>query len=87
MTTETMTQDEAEVRRLCDRLVTTCAEMAVEGGASVPMLLDRMLTYAAAQAVVIDGSRNTAEVFRTLATTIEDGVFAHLDPDRKGKSH
>ena len=60
----------------CDLVIERAAVMmAGEVGASVEMILDRMLTYAAAQAATIDGSPRTATVFRELADKIEGGLF------------
>ena len=87
MATETLTKDEAELRRQCDLLVSTCAEMAVERGVSIPMLLDRLLTFAAAHAVSIEGTPATARAFRTMAENVERGIFARFDPEPKGRSH
>lgn len=84
MTTDTLTDDQ-RTRRRCDRIVELAAEAMVEEGAPVPMILDRMLTYAAAQACQIDGSKNTATVFRQLAANIESGIFDHLDRTKRGR--
>lgn len=46
-----------------------------ERGATVPLILDRMLTFAAAQAALIDGSAQTARQFRQMADRIEAGCF------------
>ena len=71
-------ESEREERKkaLCDTIITRAATMMIaEVGASMPMMLDRMLTYAAAQACSIDGSPRTAAVFRDLANNIEGGLF------------
>ena len=87
MTTGTMTKDDAELRRQCDLPVSTCAEIAVERGVSIPMLLDRLLTFAAAHAVSIEGTPATARAFRTMAENVESGIFARFDPESKGQRH
>ncbi|MBU1313978.1 MAG: hypothetical protein ACK4P4_18485, partial [Allorhizobium sp.] len=67
---------EERQKALCDTIITRAATMMVEEvGASVPMMLDRMLTYAAAQACCNDGSPRTAAIFRDLANNIEGGLF------------
>jgi hypothetical protein len=73
-------------RSVCDRIIARAAEVALEeSSATVPMLLDRLLTFAVAQAVAIDGSARTARNFRSLADTIDSGVFDHLTPDAGSK--
>lgn len=63
----------------CDQIIYRAAQIMVEkNGASIDMMLDRMLTYAAAQACSIDGSPKTAATFRLLADRIESGVFHSL---------
>jgi len=85
MTDQTETTRSAlSVRRICDRLVMTATEAMVAEGASISMALDRLLTYAAAQAVRLDGSEATATHFRLFADTIEGGMFAHLESGAAG---
>jgi hypothetical protein len=64
-------------RKFCDLTVTRAAELMHEQGASVPMILDRMLTYSAAQASVMDAD-GAARMFRHVADQIEAGKFANL---------
>ena len=67
---------EALQKSQCDQLVARAAQVMVEQvGASVPMILDRMMTYCAAQACCIDGSPKTAAAFHILAARIEAGAF------------
>ena len=73
-----------QTKAKCDRIVAKSARTMVEVGASVPMVLDRMLTYATAQACSYGGSVEAAKMFRHIAEQIEDGVFAHVEP---GKGH
>ncbi|NTA84908.1 hypothetical protein G6L13_31170 [Agrobacterium tumefaciens] len=71
-------ESEAEERQkaFCDLVISRAADlMASEGGAPVPMILDRLLTYATAQAAVLDGSAKTATALRTVADKIEAGLF------------
>ena len=68
--------------KVCDEIVARAAVLMVENGASVGMALDRMLTYAAAQAVATDGREAAAEAFRGLAAKIEAGIFAHIEGQR-----
>lgn len=68
-------------RECCDTLLENAAiGMVNTAGASVSMIIDRFLTYAAAQAVSIDGSKNTAQTFRQLADRIDAGMLAKFDP-------
>jgi hypothetical protein len=71
-------ESEAEERQkaFCDLVISRATDlMATEGGAPVPMILDRLLTYATAQAAVLDGSAKTATALRTVADKIEAGLF------------
>ncbi|MBS9720238.1 hypothetical protein JYU29_06005 [Tianweitania sp. BSSL-BM11] len=66
-------------KAMCDTIIERAAHMMVgEVGVTVPTMLDRMLTYCGAQACTIDGSKNTAEAFRTMADRIEAGLFHPL---------
>ncbi len=84
-------ESEREERRkaVCDRIVERAAEMMVgEAGASVGMVIDRMLTYAAAQACTTDGSPATAKAFRLFADKIDAGLFYPVTGEQhSGTSH
>lgn len=68
--------DEAKKKIACDTIIERAAFMMVgEVGASIPMMIDRMLTYAAAQAATLEGSTVTAQHFRRFAEQIEGGLF------------
>nr|WP_278520794.1 hypothetical protein [Brucella anthropi] len=67
---------EERMKALCDQIVHRAARMMVEEvGASMSVMLDRMLTFSAAQACSVDGSANTAAAFRMFADRIEAGLF------------
>lgn len=67
---------EEKQKNLCDEIQHRAAVMMVEEvGVSVPMMLDRVLTFAAAQCCVLDGSTDTAAHFRLFADRIEAGLF------------
>ncbi|MBD8652330.1 hypothetical protein IFT66_14675 [Rhizobium sp. CFBP 13726] len=69
-----------EQKALCDRLITGAAHMMVDdAGVPVPLMLDRILTFAAAQSCANEGKARTAAAFRDLAARIEAGAL-----DRKG---
>lgn len=70
------------MRHQCDQVVQAAARAMADGGADMAMILDRMMTFATAQAVLADGSEHTAEVYRHFAARLDDGVFAHLDKRR-----
>lgn len=83
--TDKTRQTEAQ-RKFCDLTITRAAELMAEEGASVPLILDRLLTFSAAQACVIDG-QDAARVFRSIADEIESGTFAHLEGKRAPRAH
>lgn len=63
------------VKRQCDQIIYRAARLMVEGnGASVPLMLDRLLSFAAAQATATDGKMRAAEAFREMACRIEAGA-------------
>lgn len=66
--------------RRCDQLISECVETMVAEGASLEVVLDRILTFAAGQACALDGAFNSAAVFRSIADQIEGGLFSHLEP-------
>ena len=71
---------EERQRALCDQIVYRAARMMLgEVKAPMPMVLDRLLTFAAAQAVAVDGEVKTALAFRVLADRIEAGLFRQED--------
>jgi hypothetical protein len=57
--------------------------MVVGFDASISIVFDRLLTYAAAQACTMEGSPRTAEVFRRLADNIERGAFHSVTGEGK----
>lgn len=83
--TEMQNLDAEAQRRFCDQTVERAAALMEERGADVGMILDRLITFAAAQAVLCDGSTATAETFRHLAERLDSGVFQHLDNRRCGR--
>lgn len=82
-----MTEASKETRKACDLIVHRSAELMLEQGASIGMVLDRLLTFSAGQACKIDGAFHAAQAFRQVADQIEGGVFAHIEPAPKGKGH
>ncbi|TYR32087.1 hypothetical protein FY036_13460 [Mesorhizobium microcysteis] len=82
-------ESELEERKkaACDMIVERAALMMVqEVNAPFSMILDRLLTYAAAQACVNDGSPHTAAAFRVVADKIEAGLFHSVTGENAGNS-
>lgn len=72
------TPDEAK-KKACEAIIERAVELMVhEVGAPMPMVLDRMLSYAAVSAATLEGSALTAEHFRQFADQIEGGVFRSI---------
>lgn len=76
-------------RQACDKLIDVAVDtMATQAGASLEMILDRLLTYSAASVCSIEGSPRAAEVFRTIADQIDAGLFHRVTgenrPARRG---
>lgn len=64
-----------QIKHQCDQIIYRAARLMVEGnGASVPLMLDRLLSFAAAQATATDGKAKAAEAFREMAVRIEAGA-------------
>jgi hypothetical protein len=61
-----------------DVIVARAPELMIETGSTAPQVVDRFLTYGAAQAVHMEGSAAAAAAFRAMADRIEGGVFDHL---------
>jgi hypothetical protein len=82
---------EADRKKLCDLVVEQAAQMMVVGfGASIPMAVDRLLTYATAQIASMHGSARTAEVLRHLADNVEAGCFDRITAEgrsSRGEPH
>lgn len=72
----------------CDRAITKAAKLMIGSiGASHEVMLDRLLTFTAAQMVAITGKAETAEAFRQCAKTVEGGIFDHIDPTAPKSKH
>jgi ribosomal protein L13 len=67
-------------RRACDEIVARAVEaMVTETEADIEMALDRLLTYAAAQAVLLEGRAPAVALFRHIADQIEAGALARIE--------
>lgn len=69
---------ESELKSFCDKLVEIAAEGMEAAGAPISMIIDRLMTYTAAQMCTIDGSPKTAGTFRDLAEKIDGGMFHRI---------
>lgn len=80
--------DNDVIRDNCDTAIRVIAQMLIrDAGASGEMVLDRMLTFCAAQAVGWSGSTEAALAFREMAQRIESGIFAHIEAQKEGARH
>jgi hypothetical protein len=86
MTTEP-TSDDAALRQFCDRMITVGAETMAGTGASLGMILDRLLTFSVAHAVRSDGSEATAALLESVIEQLRQGKFAHLERQAGGTKH
>ncbi|MDB5630428.1 MAG: hypothetical protein JWQ51_2768 [Tardiphaga sp.] len=68
-----MTDEKLKSR--CDAAVTSAALLMHTDGASLSMILDRLLTYSLAQMCAVDGSPKTAANLRIMADKIDRGAF------------
>lgn len=69
----------AKQKAACDRAVHKAGQAMVGSiGASTEMMIDRMLTFAAAHMVHISSPEQAAAAFRQCAESVESGVFDHL---------
>lgn len=77
----------SNTRTNCDRAIAATARILIEGGATGEMVLDRMLTFAAAQAAAWTSTQEAARAFRMMADTIESGVFAQVEASEGRTRH
>lgn len=76
----TLTEDDKHKKALCDLTVERAVGLMLEQGAGLDMIIDRMTTYAVAQAVSAYGVAETLKVFDAAAAAVRNGVFDHLAP-------
>lgn len=69
---------EAELQAECDRHVAHAAAQMGEAGACAEMIIDRMLTYAIAQACVLSGSKAAAAALIRIAVSVNGGLFQSI---------
>ncbi|RUW81491.1 hypothetical protein [Mesorhizobium sp. M2A.F.Ca.ET.067.02.1.1] len=76
---------EGQRKAFCDIIVERAVDLMQSSGAPAGMILDRLITYAAAQACTIDGSPKAAHAFRHLADQIDAGVFHSVTGEGRGR--
>lgn len=79
---------EERKKAFCDEVIHRAGKLMIEdAGASMGMMIDRLITFAAAHACTIDGSPNTAAMFREVASKIDAGLFHSVTgEDARGKA-
>lgn len=82
-----MTSEDKNTRALCDEIAHRALALMLEQGAPLGVAMDRILTFAAAQVVVADGTVRAGAVFRHIANMIDDGVLTHLEPHPGSMNH
>ena len=78
--TERRLEAEANLRALCDLIVSRAAEMMVEQKAPLEMIIDRMVTYATAQCTSSFGREDALKLHRQGIRAVREGQFDHLAP-------
>ncbi|MGO4353893.1 hypothetical protein AB4Z25_18455 [Rhizobium sp. RAF36] len=58
-----------------DQLITGAVRVMLADGIPLPLIIDRLLSFAAVQSSVVDGPHKTAEAFREMANRIEAGAL------------
>lgn len=66
-----------------DHLLHSAIMEMVDEGVTVRFALSRVLSFAALQYVVNDGSEEAARIFREAAQNIEDGRFRHREGEQE----
>lgn len=67
--------DEAKLKQLIDEALDAAARVALSDGANLGMVIDRMMTFAAAQACLTNGSPDVAKQFHAMGDRIAGGLF------------
>lgn len=86
MTTEQPSEEKQ--RAICDLILERAAEMMItDAEAPLGMIIDRMITFVAAQACVSAGSEKAVELFQHCVTKIEAGTFNSVSEGRRKSPH
>ncbi|KAB2705055.1 MULTISPECIES: hypothetical protein [Brucella] len=81
-------EQEEQRKAVCDEIIHRAASMMVdEVGASIPMMLDRVFTFATAQAYIIQGKEGAAAILREMASNIDKGALDFLKLDEGSAKH
>lgn len=76
------------ITKACDATIAEAGRvMQDEIGAGVDLILDRLLTYCAAQMVVSTNKAEAAQAFRQCAKMVQSGAFDHLRTGDAGRRH
>jgi uncharacterized protein with PIN domain len=76
------------ISKSCDALIAeACETIQREMGADVELILDRLLTYAAAQMVMTTSKAEAAAAFRQCAKTVQSGLFDHIKSGQTLRKH
>lgn len=67
-----------DLTRRCDAIIRNAATEMQAAGLPSEIVMDRMLTYCAANIVSWEGTLGAAATFRLLAARIETGILDHL---------
>lgn len=71
-------------RQEYDKAITAAARILIDDmGAPLELVIDRLLTFAAAHMVAVGGKEHAAEAFRDCAEAVEAGGFDHLEPRKR----
>jgi hypothetical protein len=71
---------EQEVSRFCDGAITRAAEVMMEEGATAPMVLDRVFTFAVAHSCKWGGTFPTIALLKNVIEQLEAGKFGSFEP-------
>lgn len=75
----TNTPDQVSRIRACDAVLASAAAiMQNDLGASLEMIIDRLMTFALVQAATVGGKEATADMLRLTADNVEGGLLDDL---------
>ena len=73
-----MANDDMRLRQFADTIICRGLQLMQEEGVTFPVMMDRLLTAAAAHIAIHEGEAQAACVFRDMAKNIEAGALAQL---------
>jgi hypothetical protein len=74
------TTSDSERKALCDLTIERAAELMLEAGAPIEMVIDRLSTFTVGRMVATSGKGQTSLVLRGIADRVDAGIFDHVDP-------